>query len=549
MYRKESKKITIEDFSLPIAGHLNMKNRWVILAALVPWEEFEEEYAKKFSINGMGAPAKPFRMALGAELIRMKLNITDEEVVNQIMENPYLQFFIGMERYSSEAPFDQSMMTHFRERLPLDMINRVNERVIENEAKKKELKETVPKEGEGEIKNKGKLLLDATCIPQDIRYPTDLSLLNEAREKTEGIIDRLHEANGKEGKKPRTYRKKARKEYVKIVKQGKKNGKTIRGGIRKLLGYLRRNLKTIKDLAGKVGNKIISKAKEQEPEGGPEKKQELIKEQEENIGNKIISKAKEQEPEREPEKKQESIKEQQENIGKMILSKKGQRTLQVCEKVFEQQEEMYKEKAQRIEDRIVSISQPHVRPIKRGKAGAETEFGSKILISVVEGNTRLEKLAWDNYNEGKELIGSVESYKKRYGFYPESVHVDKIFLTKDNRNYCKGNGIRITGPPLGRPSSDEKKTREAKKLEAQDGRDRIPVEGKFGNCKRKYGLNRIFAKKQDTSECEIAVGILLLNLDKQLRCCLSAISHESNSNGVIQGNLSFNAINSQVRAA
>lgn len=138
MYRKEHKKeLNFGDFQLSINGHLNEKNRWVLLAGLVPWEEFEDGYAQNFSTNGMGAPAKPFRMALGAELIRRRLDITDEEVVHQISENPYLQFFIGMERYSDEAPFDPSMMTHFRERLPLDFINRVNERVIENELKKK----------------------------------------------------------------------------------------------------------------------------------------------------------------------------------------------------------------------------------------------------------------------------------------------------------------------------------------------------------------------------------------------------------------------------
>ena len=175
---------------------------------------------------------------------------------------------------------------------------------------------------------------------------------------------------------------------------------------------------------------------------------------------------------------------------------------------------MYKNGEHRVEDRIVSISQPHIRPIRRGKAGAETEFGSKLMISVVDGYTRIEKLSWDNFNEGPLLIGSVEAYKKRYGNYPESVHVDKIYLTRENRNYCKEHGIRISGPPLGRPKIKENKNREAKKLEAQDARDRIPVEGKIGNCKRKYGLDRIYAKKISTSECEIAVGILLLNLDK-----------------------------------
>jgi hypothetical protein len=457
MYRKEPNgQLSFEDFYLPFGGHLDGNNRWIRLASLVPWEEFEEEYAQGFSLEGMGAPAKPFRMALGAELIKRKLDITDEEVVEQIRENHYLQYFIGMESDRDEAPFDASMLTHFRHRLGLEMINRVNERVIENENKKKEPGGTEEKGSvEEEVKNKGKLLLDATCVPQDIRYPTDLSLLNEAREKTEEIIDRLHEAGGKKEKKPRTYRKKARKEYLEVAKQRKKSGKVLRRGLRKQLGYVRRNLKTIEKQVKKGGIKG--------------------------------------------------------------LSRREYKNLLVCQEVLRQQEQMYKKKEHRIEGRIVSISQPHVRPIKRGKAGAETEFGSKLTISVVDGYTRIEKLAWDNYNESTLLISSVERYKERYGYYPGSMHVDKIFVTKGNRKYCKEHGIRISGPAMGRPSNDEKKNREARKLEAQDARERIPVEGKFGNCKRKYGLDRIFAKKEDTSESEIAVGILILNLEKASR--------------------------------
>jgi hypothetical protein len=159
MYQKEPKgQLSFEDFYLPFGGHLNGENRWVKLAQLIPWEEFEDEYAKYFSDNGMGAPAKSFRMALGSELIKRKLDITDEEVVNQIRENPYLQYFIGMECYSNEAPFDASMMTHFMERLNLDMVNRINDKVIENKKKEEDEKEeALEKEGKkGQKEKNGK---------------------------------------------------------------------------------------------------------------------------------------------------------------------------------------------------------------------------------------------------------------------------------------------------------------------------------------------------------------------------------------------------------
>ena len=462
MYIKESKEqLMFKDFYLPFGGRLDVKNRWIQLANLIPWDDFEEEYAKNFSEDNIGAPAKPFRMALGSEIIKRKLDISDEEVVEQIRENPYLQYFIGLESYRNESPFDASMMTHFRKRLNLDLLNSLNDKIIENENKKKELKKTELSGIVKEIENSGQLLLDATCIPQDIRYPTDLSLLNEAREKTELIIDKLHIANENKVKKPRTYRKLARKSYLSIAKQRKKNKRVVRNGIKKQLGYIRRNLKIIENQS-KVVNTVC-------------------------------------------------------------LSSRDLRNLSVCKDVFRQQEEMYTNKSVRIDNRIVSISQPYVRPIVRGKAGVDVEFDSKLMISVICGYCRIEKLSWDNYNECVFLKSSVERFKEYYGCYPASVLVDKIFRTRENINYCKEHCIRLSGAALGRPSKDVDKSLESRKQIIQDGRDRIPVEGKFGNCKRKYGLNHIYAKRKDTSECEIAMGILLLNLCKVQRAYIFVI--------------------------
>ena len=70
------------------------------MAKLIPWSEFEEEYAQNFS-EGIGAPAKSFRMALGALIIKEKLGSSDRETVEQIRENPYLQYFIGLKTYTN----------------------------------------------------------------------------------------------------------------------------------------------------------------------------------------------------------------------------------------------------------------------------------------------------------------------------------------------------------------------------------------------------------------------------------------------------------------
>lgn len=137
MYRSEpEKQLSFENFYLPFGGSLNPRNRWVQLSKLIPWSEFEEKYAETFASSGMGAPAKPFRMALGALIIKESLNITDEETVEQIRETPHLQYLIGMEGYRDEEPFNSSMMVHFRNRITAEMIGEINERIHEEQVKK-----------------------------------------------------------------------------------------------------------------------------------------------------------------------------------------------------------------------------------------------------------------------------------------------------------------------------------------------------------------------------------------------------------------------------
>jgi hypothetical protein len=115
--RKDHNQLSFEDFFFPFEGKLSGENRWVKLADLIPWNELEHHYASQFS-KGFGAPAKSFRMALGALIIKKRLQVTDEELVEQIKENPYLQFFLGLEAFQYQAPFDPSMMVHIRRRLP-----------------------------------------------------------------------------------------------------------------------------------------------------------------------------------------------------------------------------------------------------------------------------------------------------------------------------------------------------------------------------------------------------------------------------------------------
>lgn len=450
MYRQNENQLEFENFGLPFSGRLRSDNRWVKLAKLIPWHKFEASYAKSFKGSGQGPPAKSVRVALGALIIKERLGTSDEETVEQIRENPYLQYFLGFKEYKDEEPFHPTMFVHFRKRISKEMLGKVNE-AVHKKAKDDDDDEQPPA-------NKGKLLIDATCAPADITFPTDLKLLNKAREKTEQIIDVLHKPHKGEKKKPRTYRRVARKDFLSVAKAKRLSKSKRRKAIRKQLGYVERNLKTINKLG-----------------------------------------------------KESSL---------TLLSRIQYKNLLVVGELFRQQKWMHERREQRIDDRIVSICQPHIRPIKRGKASASTEFGGKISASLVDGWCFLDHLDWNNYNESGDLTNQVEAYKERFGFYPESVHADKIYRNRDNLKFCKKHGIRLSGPRLGRPPKDQSKQTEFKKQSWQDEIDRIPIEGKFGQAKRRFGLSRIMCKLARTSETAIAITFLVMNLEKWLKVFL-----------------------------
>ena len=472
MYKSDEKQIMIaDDFFLPFGGKLDKENRWVKLAELIPWWQFEDKYKENFKPSNTGEKAFSVRVALGTLIIKTKLAISDEETVNQIAENPYLQYFLGFPVFKEGRPFADSLITHFRKRFTPDILNEVNERIAGISQKGKQKKDddkddppdsfgSMSKTGEDdegtECKKCGKLILDATCTPSDIQYPTDVRLLNEAREKLEEIIDVLHKPDKGIKKKARTYRQKAHDSYIAFTKKRKPKSSAVRKMKGKLLRYIRRDIKIIEVLAHRNGLEL--------------------------------------------------------------LSKRQYKNLLVIQEIYRQQLKMFESRQCRVEDRIVSISQPHVRPIVRGKVSASVEFGAKLSVSVVNGFVFTEKLEWDAYNENGTLVDSVKRYKAKYGVYPEAVLADKIYRTRDNRNFCKSKGIRLSGPKLGRVPEEEKK--EIKKQAYQDSCERNEVEGRFGTGKRKYTLDRIMAKLRETSESMIILNLIVMNLDKRLRLLL-----------------------------
>jgi hypothetical protein len=450
---------------LPFGGRLRADNRWVELSKLIPWLLVEELYTEKLS-SDRGAPAISSRMAFGALFLKEYLTTTDRGVVEQISENPYLQYFLGLDEFVEHCPFDASMMVHFRKRFGSDLLSKINEQIVALEQQKQKDKnasgkkpkpdsdDDSPATGIKSDDNDGKLLIDATCTPADIRYPTDLSLLNEAREKLEKIIDCLYEPLKGKIKKPRTYRQKARKLFVRAIRSaGKKN---VPKSIGQQLRFVRRDLGHIKRIIDKEGASLST------------------------------------------------------------LSRKLYKNLLVIHTLYEQQRFMYENRIRRVENRIVSIHQPHVRPIIRGKAKQAVEFGAKISLSLTKGYAFLDRLNWDAYNEVEDLRSQAEAYRRRFGVYPKVICADQIYRSRSNRRWCNEQGIRLSGLGPGRPPKD-KILRKGNIAQArQDEIQRIPIEGKFGQAKRRFCLERVMTKLAQTSECVVAMVIIVMNLIKIL---------------------------------
>ncbi len=462
MYRKNNpNQMKFQNFYLPFSGELSGENRWVILTEQIPWQRIDQQYGELFS-EDEGCPAKAARVGFGALIIKERLGTTDRETVEQIRENPYLQYFLGFAEYSNETPFHHSLMTHFRKRFSKEILAEINDMIVENAMN--QVSEVADESSDDDDKpsNNGKLIVDATCTPADITYPTDLNLLNEAREKTEEMIDTMHAPFIGKKRKPRTYRQKARKDYLAVAKQKKSGHKKILKAIGKQLRYLKRNLKTI---AKGVEEGLLWR-----------------------------------------------------------LSKRMHRNLLVIQELYRQQLWMYENRSNKIADRIVSISQPHVRPIVRGKAKSNVEFGAKISLSLVNGFSFVDRISWDNYNESGDLISQIENYRNRFGFYPESVHADQIYRTRENRRYCQAKGIRLSGPPLGRPKNvteaNASELKQDRRIHRQDELDRIAIEGKFGQGKRRFTLARIMAKLAKTSEAVITISFIVMNLERILSILL-----------------------------
>lgn len=239
MYKSKDRKTQVLFPELfPFGGSLDEGNRWLRIRDLIPWEELEFEYLKYFS--DVGRPAKDAQLILGLLLLKHMTKLSDREIIAAVMENPYMQAFCGFHAMATTATLDASTLTRARKRLGPKFFRELEKKtyavLIERRI----------------IKAKG-MLADATVFPEEIKFPTDVGLLNDVRRWLVKTIRSL-------GEKVRTRRRKAEKDYLNFSKTKRKTKKIVDKAKKTMLQYVRRNLGQLEKILQKtpdVEKKII----------------------------------------------------------------------------------------------------------------------------------------------------------------------------------------------------------------------------------------------------------------------------------------------------
>lgn len=447
-------QMTFDEMKCSLAS-LPKTNRWVKMGDTLPWAEFEKHYNKHLKNDSVGASNKPGRMCIAALIIKHKMNFSDEETILAIQENPYMQYMCGLTEYTDQPIFDPSLFVTIRKRITIEDINDMTLDMVRKAQKGKKKDDDNKSDGEDGKPDDSKtqpmdLKVDATCADAEVRYPTDIDLLEDGSKFVDRLMDKVCDIRGV--RKPRTERERIRQEYLRVIKRKTKSGKLLKEAIGRILPLLYRD---ILQLINAIG--------------------------------------------------------MDEGMSKRLNSRDW-RTLHAVIKMYHQQDEMFRNGTHSCPDRIISIHQPHIRPIVRGKAKARVEFGAKIGVAIVSGYSFIDHHSWDAYNESSDLGIHIEKFKERFGNNPRRFFGDKIYLNRDNRKTLKDEKIEIMGRPLGRPPKNPTPERIRKEQIAVGLRNE--AEAQFGTGKRVYRANNIRAKLPQTAECWTAMCYFVKNLAK-----------------------------------
>ena len=249
-YKSQGKQLTFEAFRSSL-DNLPKSNRWVRMGDELPWDEIERYYNSRLNNRYMGAGNKPARMVVGALIVKHKMNLSDEETILAIQENPYMQYMLGLSEYTEAPVFDPSLFVTIRKRLQINDLNGFTDALLKLSIRKADSSRN-DKEDSGDNRedsgdsdtfidssgtlHKGSMKIDATCCDAEVRYPTDVDLLEDGSRVINRYIGKL--CRKFQLPLPPTFGEQARKVYLGLVKLKKKSRSRIRKCKGLMLNYL-----------------------------------------------------------------------------------------------------------------------------------------------------------------------------------------------------------------------------------------------------------------------------------------------------------------------
>jgi len=449
MYSKESNE---HQYSFKhdwfIVPEVDKNHEIIKIADAIDWVSLSEKLSS-FYCPDNGRPTKPARAKVGLLILKHLYGHSDESVVDMLKRDIYAQYLCDVSLKEAVTFINPSSLTKFRKQIGADGV-----KLIEAEALHS-LKKTRTLRGR-------RLVVDTTIMPSNIAYPTDVTLLEKVRSRA---VKYLQKAKDFGAKSHRTYQRTARKVFITFAKIRTHTIRFRRRTQKKLLQFASRNVRQL--------NETIQALEPQVKETNT-----TVKSLPQETGN--------------------VIKEQFLQETKTFLS--------TAQKILTQQKDVYQNK--KVPERIVSIHQPHIRPMVRGKYPVSVEFGPKVLLNLQNDCLFLEGVQFNNIADSHLLEASIQKYKERFGCYPTQLAADRGFWSKENRQLAEDYGIKKIAIENKGKSSYLK----GKPFRERLRRLRCKIEAKISLAKRKYGLDRCLYSIQGGEEIWARLGLLAMNL-------------------------------------
>jgi len=444
---------------MPFGGKLDESNRWVKLSGLVPWERLVDLHNSYFDVKRIST-VKSGRLIIGLLIGKIKMGLSDVEILNYFYENPYFQYFCGYDHFivrSDKKVIDSSLLTRRRKKLGekyfLEFENEILEILKEHKL----------------IKGK-ELLIDATVTESKISYPSDIRLLNVVREFCIKKISWLKKTLKFDQIDIRNYKRVAKRTYLDYAKKKRKSQKLIRSTTRKMLSFTSRNIRQLEMVINQSVDRLLNP-----------KNFKISFDFIDGLG--IIREIK--------------------NIQKQLITAK---------EILKQQSHKYRDKTNIIANRIVSFEQPFIRPIVRGKEGKKNvEFGAKSHIASSEGYAFSNKIEHRAFSEKLLLEDSLNQHQTRFNRMPKKCLLDDAYSSIANKKLLKQHNIKHS---LKNQGITNKKGQQKKK---QLRKERSKIEGVIGNLKKDYSLEKITLKGENGANIQTSLAMGTFNMFKALR--------------------------------